>query len=418
MPYTFGARFKHAWNAFLNRDPTRPYDYGTASSYGTRPDRVRLNLGTERSIVSAVYNRIAMDVAQTTIRHVILDDDDRYKEVVKGSGLDYCLNVEANIDQTAKAFMQDLVLSMFDEGCVAVVPVDTDIDPAKSESFEVNSLRVAKITSWHPNYVDLRLYNDRTGLKEDIALPKSTVAIIENPFYSVMNEPNSTLRRLVYKLNLLDAVDEQSSSGKLDLVIQLPYVVKGQSRKAQAEQKRLEMEAQLSGSKYGVAYIDSTEKITQLNRPVDNNLMTQIEYLTAMLYSQLGSTENVFNGTAKEDELTNYYGRTVEPIVSVIVDEFLRKFLSKKARSEKQSLYFFRDPFRFTPVSKIADMADALGRNEIVTPNEFRQSIGLKVSKDKSADDLRNRNLSPSKEVEQELLDKKTKTVTKDQNGG
>lgn len=417
MPATFGTRLKHAWNAFQNRDPTSQYNYNIGTGSGVRPDRVRLNIGNERSLVSSVYNRIAMDVAQTTIRHVRLDENDRFKEVVE-SGLDYCLNVEANIDQTGKSFIQDVVLSMFDEGCVAVVPVDTTFDPKVSGSFEINTLRVGKIVSWYPKHVSVRLYNDLTGLKEDLQFPKSTVAIIENPFYSIMNEPNSTLRRLVHKLNLLDVVDEQSSSGKLDLIIQLPYVVKGESRRLQAEKKRQEIETQLSGTKYGVAYIDSTEKITQLNRAVENQLMGQIEYLTSMLYSQLGLTQNVFNGTADENELTNYYSRTIEPIVSVIVDEFLRKFLTKTARTQKQSLYFFRDPFRFTPVSKIAEMADSLGRNEIVTSNEFRQTIGLKVSTDPRADELRNKNLSPSKEVERELLEKKPKPKDKDQNGG
>ena len=417
MSDTFGARLTHAWNAFFNRDPTRRYNYDTGPGYGVRPDRIRLNLGNDRSIVSSVYNRIAMDVAQTTIRHVKLDENERFKEMF-ASGLDDCLNIEANVDQTGTAFIQDLVMSMFDEGCIAVVPVDTDRDPTIDESFKINSLRVAKITSWHPRFVDLRVYNDNTGMKEDISLPKSAVAIIENPFYAIMNEPNSTLRRLIYKLNLLDAVDEQSSSGKLDLIIQLPYVVKGETRKAQADKKRLELETQLSGTKYGIGYIDSTEKITQLNRSVDNNLMAQIEYLTSMLYSQLGLTESVFNGTAKEEELTSYYSRTIEPIVSAIVEEFIRKFLTKTARSQRQTLYYFRDPFRFTPVTKLSELAETLSRNEIVTSNEFRQVIGFKVSDDPRANELRNKNLSPPKEVEREALDKKEKTKDEDQNGG
>lgn len=393
MPETFGSRWKRTWNAFLNRDPTREYNYTQGAGYSRRPDQVRLNLGNERSIISSVYTRIALDVAGTTIQHVRLDDNGRFLELIP-SGLNNCFNLEANIDQTGRAFIQDVVMSMFDEGCVAIVPVDTTDDPFSTGSYDILSLRTAKIIQWYPQQVRLRLYNDRSGQKEEITLPKSAVGIIENPLYSVMNEPNSTLRRLVHKLNLLDAVDEQSSSGKLDLIIQLPYVVKSEARRRQAEERRLAIENQLSGSKYGIAYTDGTERITQLNRSVENNLMGQIEYLTTMLYSQLGLTQSVFDGTADAKVLTNYFSRSIEPIVATIVDESNRKFLTKTARSQKQSMFYFRDPFKFIPVDQISEMADKFTRNEIMTSNEVRQVIGMKASNDPNADQLRNKNLS------------------------
>ena len=393
MLENFGSRWKRTWNAFLNRDPTREYDYNIGAGYSRRPDQVRLNLGNERSIISSVYTRIAMDVAGTTIQHVRLDENGRFLDLIP-SGLNNCFNLEANIDQTGRAFIQDIVMSMFDEGCVAIVPVDTTEDPLVTGSYDVLSLRTAKIIQWYPRQVRLRLYNDRTGQKEEITLPKSMVGIIENPLYSVMNEPNSTLRRLIHKLNLLDAIDEQSSSGKLDLIIQLPYVVKSEARKRQAEERRLAIENQLSGSKYGIAYTDGTEHITQLNRSVENNLMGQIEYLTTMLYSQLGLTQSVFDGTADAKVLTNYFSRSIEPIVGAIVNESNRKFLTKTARSQRQAVFYFRDPFKFIPVDQISEMADKFTRNEIMTSNEVRQIIGMKASNDPNADQLRNKNLS------------------------
>ncbi len=392
MELEFGSRLKHAWNAFLNRDPTRfGYDIGTGYSY--RPDRPRLSRGNERSIVTSVYNRIALDAAQISIQHVQLDKDNRFLEVLK-SGLNNCLSLEANIDQTGRAFIQDVVMSMLDEGCVAIVPTDTDDDPVEHDGFGVLSMRTAKILEWYPQYVKVRVYNERTGLKEDIILPKRTVAIIENPLYAVINEPNSTMQRLIRKLNLLDVVDEQSSSGKLDLIIQLPYVIKTEARRQQAEKRRKDIETQLSGSKYGIAYTDGTERITQLNRSVENNLMKQIEYLTSMLYSQLGITQSILDGTADDKTMLNYYNRTIEPIISAIVDEMKRKFLTKTARSQRKSILFFRDPFKLVPVSELAEIADKFTRNEIATSNEMRQTIGWKPSKDPKADELRNKNLS------------------------
>lgn len=389
-------RLQHAWNAFFNRDPTynRYTDYGAGYSY--RPDRPRLTRGNERSIVTSVYNRIALDTAAIDIKHVRLDKNDRYISDIE-SGLNHCLTLDANIDQTGRAFKQDIVMSMLDEGCVAIVPVDTSIDPEKTGSYEINTMRTGKILQWKPSSVQVRVYNERTGQKEDIWLSKSMVSIVENPLYAVMNEPSSTMQRLVRKLNLLDAVDEQSSSGKLDLIIQLPYVIKTEARRAQAESRRKDIEAQLSGSKYGIAYADGTERITQLNRSVENNLMKQIEYLTSMLYSQLGITQSILDGTADEQTMLNYYNRTIEPIIAAIVDEMKRKFLTKTARSQLQSISFFRDPFKLVPVNGIAEIADKFTRNEIMTSNEFRQTIGLKPSDDPKADELRNKNLSAPK---------------------
>lgn len=386
-------RLQHAWNAFFNRDPTynRYTDYGAGYSY--RPDRPRLTRGNERSIVTSVYNRIALDAAAIDIKHVRLDENDRFLGSIE-SGLNNCLTLDANIDQTGRAFKQDVVMSMLDEGCIAIVPVDTSTDPEKTGSYEVNTMRTGKILQWKPSSVQVRVYNERTGQKEDIWLSKSMVPIVENPLYAVMNEPSSTMQRLVRKLNLLDAVDEQSSSGKLDLIIQLPYVIKTEARRAQAETRRKDIEAQLSGSKYGIAYADGTERITQLNRSVENNLMKQIEYLTSMLYSQLGITQSILDGTADEQTMLNYYNRTIEPILAAIVDDMKRKFLTKTARSQRQSISFFRDPFKLVPVNGIAEIADKFTRNEIMTSNEFRQTIGLKPSDDPKADELRNKNLS------------------------
>lgn len=391
MPDTFITRFKHAWNAFMNRDPTR-YDYEYGSGYSIRPDRVHLRGGNERTIVNSIITRIAIDAASTTIQHVRLDENGRFLEVID-SGLNNCLNVRANIDQTGRSFLQDMVQSMCDEGCVAVVPVDTDVNPAKTDSYEIRSMRVGKIVQWYPNDIRVRLYNDRTGEKQEITVPKRTTAIIENPFYSIMNEPNSTMRRLNRKLSLLDITDEQTASGKLDLIIQLPYLVKSEARKKQANERRKEIEEQLTGSRYGIAYTDGTEHITQLNRSIENNLMNQVDYLTSMLYSQLGLTKGVLEGTASEEELTNYYNRTIEPIVSTIVNEFNTKFLTKTARTQKQTIYYFRDPFRLVPVAKLAEIADKFTRNEIMSSNEFRQIIGMKASGDPRADELRNKNM-------------------------
>ena len=391
MPDTFITRFKHAWNAFMNRDPTR-YDYEYGSGYSIRPDRVHLRGGNERTIVNSIITRIAIDAASTTIQHVRLDENGRFLEVID-SGLNNCLNVRANVDQTGRSFLQDTVQSMCDEGCVAVVPVDTDVNPAKTDSYEIRSMRVGKIVQWYPNDIRVRLYNDRTGEKQEITVPKRTTAIIENPFYSIMNEPNSTMRRLNRKLSLLDITDEQTASGKLDLIIQLPYLVKSEARKKQANERRKEIEEQLTGSRYGIAYTDGTEHITQLNRSIENNLMNQVDYLTSMLYSQLGLTKGVLEGTASEEELTNYYNRTIEPIVSTIVNEFNTKFLTKTARTQKQTIYYFRDPFRLVPVAKLAEIADKFTRNEIMSSNEFRQIIGMKASGDPRADELRNKNM-------------------------
>lgn len=391
MEMSFGSRLKHAWNAF-NGDAAIEYrDIGASYSY--RVDRPRLSRGNERSIVTSVYNRIALDVAALKIEHVRLDESKRFLSVIE-DGLNNCLSLEANTDQTARAFFQDVVISMFDEGSVAIVPVDTTTDPNVSGSYDINSMRVGQIIEWYPQYIRARVYNERTGKKEDILLPKSVTAIIENPLYAVINEPNSTMQRLIRKLNLLDVIDEQSGSGKLDLIIQLPYVIKTQQRRQQAENRRKEVERQLSDSKYGIAYTDGTERITQLNRSVNNNLMDQIEYLTSMLYSQLGITQAILDGSADEKTMLNYYNRTIEPIVSAIVDEMKRKFLTKTARSQLQSILFFRDPFKLVPVENIAEIADKFTRNEIMTSNEIRQVIGMKPSSDPKADELRNKNLS------------------------
>ena len=404
MELNFGSRLMHAWNAFTNRDPTYPRTLG--ESYYHRPDRIQFTRGNERSIATAVYNRIAMDVAAVGIRHVKLDENGRYSSDID-SGLNKCLNLEANIDQTGRAFIQDVVMSMLDEGCVAIVPVDTSMDPTVSGSYSIDSMRTGKIVQWYPQHVKVRLYNDRTGKKQEVTLPKSTVAIIENPLYAVINEPNSTMQRLIRKLSLLDVTDEQTASGKLDLIIQLPYVIKTQSKRDEAERRRKEIERQLAGSKYGIAYADGTERITQLNRSVENNLMKQIEYLTEMLYSQLGITQAVMDGTADEKTMLNYNNRSIEPIVSAIVDELKRKFLTKTARSQGQSIMMFRDPFKLVPVDNIAEIADKFTRNEIMTSNEFRQVIGMKPSNDPKADQLVNANISQPKEEyeEQETQD-------------
>ena len=385
-------RLQHGWNAFMNRDPTNyRYDYGV--SYASRPDRMRFTRGNERSIVTAVYNRIALDVAAINIQHCRLDENGRFISTVD-SKLNNCLNLEANIDQTGKAFIQDVVMSMLDEGCVAIVPIDTTFNPEVTGSYDILTMRTGKILEWRPNTVRVRVYNDRTGNKEELILSKSTVGIIENPLFAVINEPNSTMQRLIRKLNLLDVIDEQSGSGKLDLIIQLPYVIKTEARRQQAEKRRKDIEMQLAGSKYGIAYTDGTERITQLNRSVDNNLMKQIEYLTSMLYSQLGITQSILDGTADEKTMLNYYDRTIAPIMTAIVDEMKRKFLTKTARAQSQSISFFRDPFKLVPVNDIAEIADKFTRNEIMTSNEIRQIVGMKPSDDPKADELINSNLN------------------------
>lgn len=389
-------RLKHAWNAFTNRDPTGYYQ-NTGMGYSYRPDRPRLTRGNERSIVTSVYNRIALDASAISIQHVRLDNNDRFKEVIE-SGLNTCLTLDTNADQTGRAFIQDIVMSMLDEGSVAIVPVDTSFDPEVTNSYEILSMRTGKIVEWYPKHVKVNVYNEQTGRRQDIVVPKNTVGIVENPLYAVINEPNSTMQRLIRKLNLLDVVDEQSSSGKLDLIIQLPYVIKTEARRKQADQRRKDIEMQLSGSKYGIAYTDGTEHITQLNRPVDNNLMKQIEYLTSMLYSQLGITQAILDGSADDKTMLNYYNRTIEPIISAIVDEMKRKFLTKTARSQQQSILFFRDPFKLVPVNDMAEIADKFTRNEIMTSNEIRQIIGMKPSDDPKADELRNSNIAQAKE--------------------
>lgn len=391
MEMSFGSRLKHAWNAFTGNVQMNYRDLGMSHSY--RADRPRMSRGNERSIVTSVYNRIALDVAALNVQHVRLDENGRFLSVID-DGLNNCLTLEANVDQTARSFVQDVVISMFDEGSVAIVPVDTTTDPNVSGSYDIQSLRVGQILDWYPQYIRARVYNEQTGRKEDIVVPKSAVAIIENPLYAVINEPNSTMQRLIRKLNLLDVIDEQSGSGKLDLIIQLPYVIKTEARRQQAENRRKDIESQLSGSKYGIAYTDGTEHITQLNRSVNNNLMSQIEYLTSMLYSQLGITQSILDGTADEKTMLNYNNRTIEPIISAIVDEMKRKFLTKTARSQRQSISFFRDPFKLVPVNEIAEIADKFTRNEIMTSNEIRQVVGMKPSDDPRADELRNKNLS------------------------
>lgn len=394
METSFGSRLKHAWNAFLGNE-FRNYQYSLGPSSSYRPDRPIFSRGNERSIITSVYNRIALDAASVSIQHVRLDDDGRFMETLD-SALNNCLSLEANLDQTGRAFVQDVVMSMLDEGCVAIVPTDTDIDP-ETGSYKIEKLRAGKILEWYSKHVKVRCYNEERGEKQDIILPKNMVAIVENPFFAVMNEPNSTMQRLVRKLNILDAIDEQSGSGKLNLIIQLPYVIKTEQRRQQAEKRRKDIEEQLAGSKYGVAYTDGTEHVVQLNRPIDNNLMSQIEYLTSMLYSQLGITQGILDGTADDRTKLNYDNRTIEPILSAIVDEMRRKFLTKTARSQKQSILFFRDPFRLVPINDIAEIADKMTRNEIMTSNEIRQKIGMKPSKDPKADELRNSNLSAPK---------------------
>ena len=392
----FIERIQRGWNAFRNRDPTY-YNANLGSSYSIRPDRVRLTRGNERSIVTSILNRISLDVASISIQHVRLDDNGQFKEVID-SGLNNCLSLNANIDQTGRAFIQDIVMSMLDEGCVAILPVETDSDPNEPGSCQILSMRSGKITDWYPNHVKIRAYNELIGRKDDVIMLKQAVGIIENPLYAVMNEPNSTLQRLIRKLGLLDITDENTASGKLDLIIQLPYTIKSELRRQQAEERRKAIEMQLASSKYGIAYADGTERITQLNRPVENNLMKQIEYLTSMLYSQLGITQSILDGTADDKTMLNYYNRTIEPIVAAIVDEMKRKFLTKTARAQKQSIMFFRDPFKLVPVDNIAEIADKFTRNEIMTSNEIRQIIGMKPSEDPKADELRNSNISQSNE--------------------
>lgn len=410
-------RLQHAWNAFMNRDPTYNYqDLG--NSYSIRPDRPRFTRGNERSIVTSVYNRIALDVSAISIQHVRLDDNGRFKEQMNTS-LNSCLTLSANTDQTGRAFIQDAVMSMLDEGCVAIVPIDTTTDPNISDSYDILTMRTAKILDWYPNHVRIRVYNEKTGRQEETIVPKKMVAIVENPLYAVINEPNSTMQRLVRKLSLLDVTDEQTASGKLDLIIQLPYVIKTEARRQQAEERRKSIEMQLAGSKYGIAYTDGTERITQLNRSIENNLMKQIEYLTSMLYSQLGITQSILDGTADEKTMLNYYSRTIEPIISAIVDEMKRKFLTKTARSQHQSIAFFRDPFKLVPVNDIAEIADKFTRNEIMTSNEIRQIVGMKPSDDPKADKLINSNLNHPDETEKPIdkTNNKNKEGEQIQNG-
>lgn len=409
---TFGSRLKHAWDVFRNREPTYNYrDLGP--SYARRPDRPRLTKGNEKSTVMAIFNRIALDVAQLNISHCKVDDNGRFVSEMNSS-LNNCLKLEANLDQTGRALMQDIVLSMFDEGCVAIVPTETDTD-LEFESFKIYSLRVGKIIEWYPRHVRVSVYNENTGRHEELVLPKTSVGIVENPLYAVINEPNSTMQRLIRKLSLLDLVDEQSSAGKLDLIIQLPYVIKSEARKKQADARRKDIEDQLNGSKYGIAYADGTEKIVQLNRPVENNLMKQIEYLTNLLHGQLGITQSILDGTADEQTLLNYHSRTIEPVISAIVDEMKRKFLTKTARTQHQTIAFFRDPFKLVPVNQIAEIADKFTRNEIMTSNEIRQVIGMRPSNDPKADELRNSNLNHPEEQQQtpsgETQPKKTITA-------
>ena len=402
MELALGNRLKHAFNAFMNRDPT--YYRNIGSGYSIRPDRPRLSRGNERSIVTSIFNRIAIDVSNIDIKHCRLDNNGRFIEEID-SGLNNCLGLEANIDQTGRAFIQDIVMSMLDEGCVAIVPVDTTLNPKITNSYDILSMRTGKIIEWYPAHVKVRVYNDKTGEKEDIILPKKQVGIIENPLYAVVNEPNSNMQRLIRKLSLLDVTDEQTASGKLDLIIQLPYAVKSDLRKRQADDRVKAIEDQLATNKYGIAYIDGTEKVTQLNRSVENNLLKQIEYLTGMAFSQIGITQSILDGSADEKTMLNYYNRTIEPIVSVIVDEMKRKFLTKTARSQQQSILYFRDPFKLVPVNDIAEIADKFTRNEIMTSNEIRQIVGMKPSDDPKADELRNSNISQSKEEDPMIND-------------
>lgn len=389
----FGSRLKHAWNAFFNKDPTHIKNNNLSIGYNYRPDRIRYSRGKEKTIIASIFNRISLDASNIVIEHVMTDKDERFLNKID-SNFNKCLNLSANLDQTGRAFRQDLIESMLDEGVVAIVPTDTTLDPKITKSYDILKMRTAKILEWYPSKVKMRLYDEREGVKKDIILPKDCVAIIENPFYSVMNENNSTLQRLIRKMNILDAIDEQQGSTKLNMIIQLPYTTRSESRSNQAKKRRDEIEDQLLNSKYGIAYADGTEKIVQLNRSLDNNLMSQIEYLTKLLYSQLGLTEDIMNGTASESVMTNYYSRTIEPIVSAIVDEMKRKFITKTARTQGQSIMYFRDPFQLTPLSQIAELADKMTRNEIMSSNEIRQKIGLNPSSDPKADELRNSNIS------------------------
>lgn len=387
---------KHAWNLFTYEDnPKRRAPTHGGASYYSNPNRPRFSRGNERTIVTSVYNRIAMDASSIELRHVKIDENNRFKDYIK-SGLDNCLSLEANIDQTGRSFMQDMIVSLLDEGCVAVVPIDTTLNPNETGSYDINTMRVGKITQWYPDRVTVNVYNDQTGLRQEVTLPKRHIAIIENPLYAVMNEPNSTMQRLIKKLSLMDSADEEIATGNLDLIVQLPYAIKTEGRKNIAEARRKEIENQLNGAKYGVAYIDGTEHVTQLNRPIENNLMKQIEYLTNLLYSQLGITQTILDGTADENTMNNYYNRTIEPILAAIVDEFNRKFLTKTARTQGQAIMYFRDPFKLIPVSQVSEVADKFTRNEIMTSNEIRQLVGFKPSDDPAADELRNKNLSQS----------------------
>lgn len=395
MEFKFSSRLKNAWNAFQNKSPTSSYDWNEGYGSYFKPDRPRFTRGNEKSIVTSIYNRIATDVSSIDIKHCRVDDNERYIEDINSS-LNNCLTLEANIDQTSRAFIQDVVISMIDEGCVAIVPIDTINNPNNTNSYDILTMRTGKVIEWYPNTVRVEVYNDKTGNKEEITMPKELVAIVENPFYAIMNEPNSTLQRLIRKLVLLDSVDEESSSGKLDLIIQLPYIIKSEARKKQANERRLEIENQLKGSKYGIAYTDGTEKITQLNRSVENNLMKQIEYLTELLYSQLGISQAILDGTANNETMLNYYSRTIEPIVSAITDEMKRKFLTKTARTQGQTIMSFRNPFKLVPVKELAELADKFTRNEIMTSNEIRQVVGIKPSNDPKADMLINSNLNQS----------------------
>ena len=390
----FGATLRHAWNIFSNQEYANKRvfsQYGEAS-YGLRPDRVRLQIPNERSIVSSIYTRLSIDVASVEMRHVRTDKEKRYIEDID-SGLNNCLTLEANLDQAARAFRQDIAMTLFDRGVAALVPVDTSINPERTGGFDILTLRVGEIVTWYPKHVRVNVYNEAAGKREEIVVEKSSIAIVENPLYTVMNEPNSTLQRLLSKLNMLDSVDRQSASGKLDIIIQLPYVIKSETRRQQAEQRRADIENQLAGSQYGIAYTDGTEKITQLNRPAENNLMTQIEYLVAMLYGQLGLTVEVMNGTADEKAMLNYWNRTIEPVLTAMVEAMRRSFLTKTARTQRQTIQFFRDPFRLVPIENIAEIADKFTRNEIMTSNEMRQVVGMAPHPDPKADQLLNSNM-------------------------
>ena len=410
MELALGNRLKHAFNAFMNSDPT--YYHNIGSGYSIRPDRPRLSRGNERSIVTSIFNRIAIDVSNIDIKHCRLDNNGRFIEEID-SGLNNCLSLEANIDQTGRAFIQDIVMSMLDEGCVAIVPVDTTLNPKITNSYDILSMRTGKIIEWYPAHVKVRVYNDKTGEKEDIILPKKQVGIIENPLYAVVNEPNSNMQRLIRKLSLLDVTDEQTASGKLDLIIQLPYAVKSDLRKRQADDRVKAIEDQLATNKYGIAYIDGTEKVTQLNRSVENNLLKQIEYLTGMAFSQIGITQSILDGTADEKTMLNYYNRTIDPIISVIVDEMKRKFLTKTARSQGQTIVFYRDPFKLVPLNNVADIVDKFTRNEVMTSNEVRQKMGLMPSKDPKADELINSNIRQPDDN-----NRQNQNVTEDQEEG